>query len=65
MRKVLEIQGMEHRKVIKTGKRYTITHLLLDDGTEATFYGTNIDIGDNVMVAYHRGNIKAIKPLDK
>lgn len=60
MRTVIEIIGVEHR-VSKADKRYTISHLLLDDGTEATMFGTNVEVGDEVMVAFHRGNIKAIK----
>lgn len=60
MRKVIEVLGVEHR-VSRAKKRYAITHLLLDDGTEATMFGTNVAVGDEVMVAYHRGNIKAIK----
>lgn len=64
MRRVIEIQHIEPRTDTK-GKPYWRTHLLLDDGTEAIYWGKDIEVGAHVMVALHKGMIKAIKPVDK
>lgn len=64
MRKVIEIQHIEPR-TDKDGKPYWRTHLLLDDGGEAIYWGKDIEVGAHVMVAFHKGMIKAIKPVDK
>ena len=60
MRKVIEIQHIEPR-TDKQGQPYTRTHVLLDDGTEAIFWGTDIAVDNLVEVAFHKGMIKAIK----
>jgi len=60
MRKVISIQGTQ-KKISKTGAIYYITYVTVDDGTEAEFWGRDIEVGTPVMIAYHYGKIKAIK----
>jgi hypothetical protein len=60
MREVIKIIGTTGR-TSKEGKPYNITHLQVDDGTEAEFYGTDVEVGDKVEVFLHYGKIKAQK----
>lgn len=60
MREVIEIFGTED-KVSKDGKKYKITHLLVDDGSECELFGDDIKQGDLVMIFFHKGKIKASK----
>lgn len=64
MRRVIEIQHIEPR-TDKAGEPYWRTHLLLDDGTEAIMWGKDVAVGDLCEVAFHKGMVKAIKPVDK
>lgn len=61
VRRVIEIQHIEPRTDTK-GKPYFRTHVLLDDGTEAVYWGTDIAVDNLVEVAFHKSMIKAIKP---
>ena len=46
MKRIIKIEGVtEHTK---DNKRYSITHAILEDGTEASGYGTEFEIGDSV-----------------
>lgn len=60
MRKVIRIIGSEGKTDTKD-KPYFITHLLLDDGTEARYFGNDVEVGDEVEVFLHYGQIKARK----
>lgn len=60
MRKVIKITGVEH-KVSKAGRPYDITHLVVDDGEECELWGTDVRVGDEVMVFYDHDKIKAEK----
>lgn len=60
MRTVISIQHIEPR-TDKDGKPYWRTHLLLDDGGEAIYWGKDIEVGDLVEVFFHKGMIKARK----
>lgn len=66
MRTVIEILGTEC-KVSQSQRAYSVTHVITDDGTEATFFGTDIAVGDLVEVFLHEkyGKIKVRKPVDK
>lgn len=48
MRKVIEVLHTEH-KTSKAGEDYTVTYVLLDDGTEARAFG-ELKVGDEVQV---------------
>ncbi len=64
MREVIEIFGTED-KVSKDGKKYKITHLLVDDGSECELFGDDIKQGDLVEVFWHFNKVKARKkPID-
>lgn len=60
MREIISIQYVEE-KVSKEGKKYKITHGLLDDGTEAEGYGEHFKEGDLVEVFFHWNKIKMQK----
>ena len=59
---VAEILNREVR-VSSAGKTYTRTHLLTEDGTEATYYGVDIELGDKIIVFHDDkwNTVKAIK----
>lgn len=60
MRTVIEIQHIEPR-TDKAGKPYFRTHVLLDTGEEAIYWGKDISVGDLVEVFFHKSMIKAKK----
>lgn len=62
MRRVIQINHIEKRSKKSDGSIYYRTHVLLDDGTEAVYWGRDIEVNTSVMVAFHKGMIKAIKP---
>lgn len=64
MRKVIEILYID-KKVSKSGRRYAITTALLDDGTEAEYFGEGLRMQDEVEVFFHYGKVKCRKPGDK
>lgn len=49
----------------KTDKPYFITTALIDDGSEAEFFGEGLRIGDEVEVFYHFGKIKCRRKEDR
>ena len=61
MRKVIAITHVEHLMSARKEK-YAITHVLLEDGTEARFYGTNVKVGDSLEVFYSHGRIGCQHP---
>lgn len=58
MRTVISVEYKE-QKISKVGKPYTITHIMVSDGTVAEFYGDEVRVGDSVEVFLHWGKIKA------
>jgi hypothetical protein len=60
MRRVIEIIGTEKR-VSKQNEAYLVTYVLVDDGTEASVYGSDVAIGDELEIFYHFGKIKGRK----
>lgn len=60
MRRVIEIQHIEPR-TDTNGKPYWRTHVLLDTGEEAIYWGKDIEVGDSVEVFLHKGMIKCKK----
>lgn len=61
MRKIKEIVFVEGR-LSKDNVRYYRTHALLDDGTEATGFGREFKVNDEVEVFYHHETVKMQKP---
>lgn len=57
MRSVISIEYKEE-KLSKAKKRYTITHVLLDDGTEAEYFGSDVKVDDSVECFFHFGKVK-------
>jgi hypothetical protein len=57
VRLVISVEYKE-KKVSKAGKPYTITHVMLDDGMMAEFFGDEARVGDQVEVFFHYGKIK-------
>lgn len=47
MRTIIRIVGVEKHK------GYSLTHVVTDDGTEATGYGTDFKVGDKVELFFH------------
>lgn len=64
MRQVIEIMYIDER-VSKEGDTYWITTVLLDDGTEAEFWGKGLRVGDELEVFFHKERIKARKTPPK
>lgn len=62
MRTIIEIVGVEKR-VSNGGDPYHRTHAILDDGTEATGYGSDFKVDDKVEVFFHKDTVKMRKPL--
>lgn len=66
MREVISVQYVEDR-VSKDKKPYKITHVLMDDGTEAEYWGDDVKRGDMLEVFFHFNKVKARKtpkPID-
>lgn len=61
MRRVISVNHIEKKHSNTTGEVYYKTHVTVDDGTEAQYFGRDIEVGDMVMIAFHKGQIKAIK----
>lgn len=61
MRTITEIESVEKRTTQKTKKSYWKTYAILDDGTEASGYGKDFDLGDKVEVFYHYEQVKMRK----
>ena len=59
MRRIIEILGVE--EWVKDNKRHSRTYAILEDGTEATGYGSDFNINDEVMVYYHHETVKMEK----
>lgn len=57
MRKIIRIVGHEER--LKNNERYTITHALLEDGEEVTGWGSEFEVGDEVMTWWDEQHNKA------
>lgn len=51
MRKVISIEG-RIKRTGKNGKKYTITYLTVDDGTEVEYYGYDVKVGDKLEVFF-------------
>lgn len=51
MKTILKIVAVDKR-VSKGGEAYAITHVILNDGLEGEFFGTDIQEGDRVRTFY-------------
>lgn len=60
MRRVIEIEYIDE-KISKAGESYFITTVLLDDGSEAEYWGRDLRMEDEVEVFFHYGKIKCRK----
>lgn len=60
MKKIIRVIGTEDR-TSKAGDDYHITHVLCEDGTECEYFGKDIRVGDEVMIFFHKGKVKAMK----
>lgn len=62
IREVIEIFHTEN-KVSKVGRKYKITHVLMDDGMEAEYFGNDVKQGDLLEVFFdnQHGKVKARK----
>lgn len=59
MRKIIEILGVE--EWVKDNKRHSRTYAILEDGSEAVGYGSDYEVGDEVMYYYHKETPKMAK----
>lgn len=58
MRRVISVDYREQRFDQK-GRPFTRTYLTTDDGSEAVYFGTDVEVGDEVEVFFHYGVTKA------
>ena len=63
MRKIIEILGVE--EWVKDNKRHSRTYAILEDGSEAVGYGSDYEVGDEVMYYYHKETPKMAKNTDE
>lgn len=50
--KIIEIVGVEQKQT-PDGKAYSLTHAVIDNGTEAVGFGTKYEVGDVVEYYEH------------
>lgn len=62
MRTIIRIEHIESKRAKMSRKLYWRTYAVLDDGTEAIGYGKGFDLGDEVEVFFHWGQVKMRKP---